>query len=94
MSEFIAYAVVVLVVAGLVALQIKYWVPFDFKKLKGNHPSVPITILGDSNSAAKERGDVVSNTPLAKGFAVVFALAALALLVILTSIEPGSFKVV
>ena len=93
MSDYISYAVVVLVVAGLVALQIKYWVPFVFEKLKGNHPGVPLNKNFD-DTIAKERGDVVSATPLAKVFAVVFAVAVIALLVILTSVEPGSFKIV
>lgn len=80
-----------LIVAFLVTLQVKHFVPFDFKKLKGNHPDLgrrPTQTVFD-NTIAREDGSVVSSGPLAKVFAVVFAVALVALFVILASVKGG-----
>jgi hypothetical protein len=84
-----------LAVALLVSLQVKHFVPFNFKQLKGNHPDLgrrPTKTVND-NTVAREDGSVVSSGPLAKVFAVVFAVALIALFVILVSIPAGSFVV-
>ena len=81
-----------LAVALLVSLQVKHFVPFNFKKLKGNHPDLgrrPTQTVFD-NTIAREDGSVVSSGPLAKVFAVVFAVALVALFAILVSIPAGS----
>jgi hypothetical protein len=84
-----------LIVAFLVTLQVKHFVPFDFKQLRGNHPDLgrrPTQTVFD-NTIACEDGSVVSSGPLAKVFAVVFAVALIALFAILVSIPAGSFIV-
>jgi hypothetical protein len=63
------------------------WVPFDFKQLRGNAPRPPLPTVFD-NTVARENGSVVSSTPLAKVFAVIFALVIIGLLVIVAGAEP------
>ena len=85
-----------LVIAFLVTLQVRHFVPFNFKQLRGNHPDLgrrPTQTTFD-NTIAREDGSVVSSGPLAKVFAAVFALVLIALFVVLLSVVPGSFTVV
>lgn len=81
-----------LVVLGLVVLALfgpffKHAQPVDWSKLKGNHPDLDVVKLPAKfdNSIAGETGAVVSRTPLAKAFAVVFAVA----IVVLFSVVIG-----
>lgn len=88
MQQFLSY--LPLVVAGLIALALfglffKHAESFDFSKLKGNHPNLDVVKLPAKfdNSIAGETGSVVSETLLAKAFAVVFAVAFVVLLVLI-----------
>lgn len=76
MAVFIAC---LLIVAGLIALQVKHWVPFDFSKLRGNHPGAPKSTVFDP-SIAREDGSIVSSTRMAKVCAVIMGLGVVALL--------------
>ena len=97
MSSFFSQfaAILPLIIVGLVVLALfvlffKHAQPFDWSKLKGNHPDLDVVKLPAKfdNSIAGETGAVVSSTPLAKGFAVVFALVIVGLLGMIIS-ESG-----
>lgn len=102
MSSFLSQfaAVFPLIVAGLIALALfglffKHAKPMAWSKLKGNHPDLDVVKLPGrfDNAIAGEKGDVLSSTPLAKGFAVVFAMAVVVLLSLVigaSSQSPGS----
>ena len=98
MSQFAALIpliVVGLIVLALFGLFFKHAQPFDWSKLKGNHPDLDVVKLPAKfdSSVASEKGDVISSTPLAKGFAVVFAVAVVVLLSLVigaSSQGPGS----
>lgn len=92
MPSFLSHfaAIFPLIVVGLIILALfglffKHFQPMDWSKLKGNHPDLDVVKLPAKldNSIAGETGSVVSETPLAKAFAVVFAVAFVVLLVII-----------
>lgn len=65
----------------------KCFVPFDFKKLRGNHPGHPMPTVFD-NSVATADGTKVSSTPAAQFVSgVLLTLLVLGLVTIVSDIQ-------
>lgn len=78
----------------LASLQIKHFVPFDFSKLKGNHPDLgrrPDPTKFKENVTARETGELVSTGVLPTLGAIVIAAVVITLLASVISIPSGAF---
>ncbi len=77
----------------LVFLQVKHGAPFDFKRLRGNHPGEPLPTVF-APTVSQEDGSVLSSTPGAKAIGALMAICLIGLFVILISaLRHGIFPV-
>ena len=83
-SSLLVIAIFGAIVFGLFGLQAVYFVPFDFKQLRGNAPRPALPTVYD-NTIAREDGSKLSRTPLARVFAVLMGVALVVLFVITIS---------
>ena len=67
-------------IGALVGVGVTNFVPFDFKRLRGNAPRPALPNVYD-DTIAKENGSNLSRTPLAKVFAVLMGVGIVSLFV-------------